>query len=265
MTKIAILSASLGSMLVIPLTFATSSLANPSYTPGTNLCNNQAQQAQTVSSNVTEALQNKINALPASKTVFNKSAQTSFTVPKNPFGYDILNGGTYSASANAVGTEAGLNTGTGTVTVTPTEGACTQTSTSYSNSGSLTVNISWPQITLTVDASVNGFLGQLYSGTPFVVTVNNLTANAPGTFTITGTSTNVTLSAANVSGCTVSDSGVTVKILGQNGSKAASLQSKIQQEIQGAGATVCSKINSYLSTVVGNSKPLPTSSSSTAN
>jgi len=249
MAKQSLASICTGAMLLIPMAIATASTAQaaaPTYTPGNNPCSNP--QNTTVANAIASAMNTALTGLPAQKSV-TKSSSASFTVPKwgNWFGYGYIKGGgnTYSASASSTKTATGINTGV--ATVQSQQDTCSYTTGSYTSSGQIQSAITWQPINVTIDASVKGFFATYYNGTPVKVTISGLTVSLPGKYTFTSSSaTSAALSQLSFAECSV-NSQVTATVLGVNNSNVAQ---SIQQKINGEGPTICSQLNSQVSTMI---------------
>lgn len=180
--------------------------------------------------------------------VTTKSSTVSFSIPRwsGPFGYVYGGGNTYTAGASSTTTITGIDTGTATVTGTQT--SCTYATGSYQSSGNIATTISWQPISLTIDAQVTGFLAQFYSGTPVKVTITGMQVSAPGSYTISSSSsTNAQISALSFNNCTASASSVSATVLG---SANANTAQKIQNKINSSGPSICSSLNSKTSSMV---------------
>ena len=217
----------------------------PTYTPGNNPCSNP--QTSTVTNGIANAINTALSEMPPQK-VIPKSSTVSFSIPywSGPFGYVYGGGTTYTAGASSNTTITGINTGTATVTGTQT--SCTYTTGSYQSSGNITSTISWQPINVTIDAQVTGFLAQFYSGTPVKVTITGMQVIAPGSYTISSSSsTNAQISALSFDNCTASASSVSATILGTANANTAQ---KIQNKINSSGASICNTLNSKVSSTI---------------
>lgn len=177
---------------------------------------------------------------PVQVNTTTKEKPVKFTVPRlcGPLG-TCVGGKTYQATAGKTKSTSGFTNIVSTWNMTQT--SCTNASSKYTVTGTMEVALAWfSPLSVEMTWFVEGFLG-VQLDFSLAASINDLTASAPGTWTITTTNgVTGTITAMNFAGCAVNAGSVDVEI---NDVAAPTASSKVEAKVDGSGSDVCNNLN----------------------